>query len=766
MKGRRHDRPTDKLRLTLLGGVDLTDNRGHRLQSVLSQPKRVALLTYLAVEGRDRLLRRDELTTVFWPRRNDERARKALRDALYFLRRALGDDVLLTPGDEVGLDWDRFECDAVELLEAVEAGYEERARDVYGGELLPGFHISGSVAFEEWLERTRRALGRGAALQSTAKVRGSSQAVRYQIGSLGWILTSIGVATLLAVALVRIGDPSTAAMDPEALQRRLVVLPFENRTDLDSLDLVGHVVAEHISDVALRAALTPVMPALDARQALAQVAGEGEDSRATTTTIAELTRSRYVISGSFRMIDDDLEFTGRLTDVERGALLAATDPVRAPAPDPMRAIEAAASTLLGALGTAVDTVFAPFEGAFASPSYAAYRAFAIGAEKMVQGLWAESSESFRRAVRESPTFVLAHYAGWNAARDAGQREVMDSLVAAALYLEPSSRFERLLLMDLGAEHRGIWSVALDANRELARMAPGVFEYRAAWVASNLGRYQEAKERLEAIDPQRGFVAGWVPYWIFLTSSYHALGEYERELETARKAAERFSIGCCWAPHMEARALAARGSGEEALEEVRAVVGLGPLEWSGMVQLIQAAEFAAHGHHDLATTARLEVIESFRPVEVMPGLPGSMADWIPDGHVLADALLYTDSFDAAEGFYRQLATAQPEWILWKGHLGVLAARRGDEAGARRIADELAHMDSGAWQGGNTGWRARIASTLGDQEEATRLIKVALAQGLTRVSDHWRGIEGIDLHGDPDLLSLRGYPPFDELARPQG
>ena len=111
---RRDERGGGRIRLTLLGRIDLSDSSGRRNQSVLSQPKRVALLAYLAVEGRNRLVRRDELTGVFWPRRSDRRGRKALRDALYFLRRSLGDDVIVTPGDEVGLDWDRIECDAAE----------------------------------------------------------------------------------------------------------------------------------------------------------------------------------------------------------------------------------------------------------------------------------------------------------------------------------------------------------------------------------------------------------------------------------------------------------------------------------------------------------------------------------------------------------------------------------------------------------------------------------------------------------------------------
>src|ERR671927_225158 len=87
----------------VLGAVSLRGAGGRELRSVLAQPKRVALLAYLAAAHR-RFHRRDSLVALFWPELDQEHARAALRQALYSLRRPLGDGALESRGDdEIGL---------------------------------------------------------------------------------------------------------------------------------------------------------------------------------------------------------------------------------------------------------------------------------------------------------------------------------------------------------------------------------------------------------------------------------------------------------------------------------------------------------------------------------------------------------------------------------------------------------------------------------------------------------------------------------------
>lgn len=150
------------VRLNALGTIDLRHEDGRRAASVLAQSKRLALLSYLTIDGPVRH-RRDTLLGVFWPDLDEPRARHALRQSLHVLRRSLGPSVVVTNGDdEVGVDSSRISCDVLELRSAVEVGNDELVLDLYRGELLPGLSIGGAPEFERWLtverERARRAV--------------------------------------------------------------------------------------------------------------------------------------------------------------------------------------------------------------------------------------------------------------------------------------------------------------------------------------------------------------------------------------------------------------------------------------------------------------------------------------------------------------------------------------------------------------------------------------------------------------------------------
>src|SRR5256885_12603278 len=100
--------------LRLLGGLDLRRSGGRELGSILTQPKRVAVLAFLAAATPYHLHRRDTLLGFFWPELDQEHARAALRQALHGLRQSLGSDVLTSRGDEeVGVDEQRLSCDEI-----------------------------------------------------------------------------------------------------------------------------------------------------------------------------------------------------------------------------------------------------------------------------------------------------------------------------------------------------------------------------------------------------------------------------------------------------------------------------------------------------------------------------------------------------------------------------------------------------------------------------------------------------------------------------
>ena len=145
------------IELSLLGLHALRGPDGRELGTLPAQPKRFALLAFLAIGATGGYHRRDSLAAMFWPDLDQFASRRALRNTLYHLRDALGDGVIVAQGDDaVAIDPTRLTCDVTRLREAVESGRYEEAVDLYRGELLAGMHFANAgEAFEEWLSRER-----------------------------------------------------------------------------------------------------------------------------------------------------------------------------------------------------------------------------------------------------------------------------------------------------------------------------------------------------------------------------------------------------------------------------------------------------------------------------------------------------------------------------------------------------------------------------------------------------------------------------------
>jgi TolB-like protein/DNA-binding SARP family transcriptional activator len=151
--------------LRTLGALQLHGPPGRDYDAALAQPKRLALLVHLAVAHRDGFTRRDTLVGLFWPNLDDAHARSALRQALTFLRRALGDDILVSRGsEEIGVSATALETDVVLFDRACDSGDFAAALQLYKGELLDGLFVTDiAPELERWIEDERARLRRRAA---------------------------------------------------------------------------------------------------------------------------------------------------------------------------------------------------------------------------------------------------------------------------------------------------------------------------------------------------------------------------------------------------------------------------------------------------------------------------------------------------------------------------------------------------------------------------------------------------------------------------
>lgn len=157
------ERDPSVIRLSVLGAVDAFDGEGHRLNTLLAQPRRVALLVMLAIESMHGGCARERLLATFWPEQTPARASTNLRQALAFLRNVVGEEVVLNHGRHaLAINWTVFACDAVDRLNALAAG---DAQSAYGanGELLAGLNLNDvGDAWEDWVAEQRRRLEKDA----------------------------------------------------------------------------------------------------------------------------------------------------------------------------------------------------------------------------------------------------------------------------------------------------------------------------------------------------------------------------------------------------------------------------------------------------------------------------------------------------------------------------------------------------------------------------------------------------------------------------
>ncbi len=130
---------------------------GAELTGLLSQRQQFALLVYLAVEGR---VTRDHLIAIFWPDREEERARHSLSQALYALRRELPEGCLKVEGDSVWLAEGLSNVDAGQLESAAARERWEDVVQLYTGPFLDQFILSGTPEFEKWQTGNRVRLSR------------------------------------------------------------------------------------------------------------------------------------------------------------------------------------------------------------------------------------------------------------------------------------------------------------------------------------------------------------------------------------------------------------------------------------------------------------------------------------------------------------------------------------------------------------------------------------------------------------------------------
>lgn len=179
------------------------------------QPRRLALMAVLAV-NHERGTSRDSLLALLWPESDTARARQALSQALYAVRRDLRESSLVEGTRLLRLNDNAIMTDIQRFRRALKSGNDELAVASYGGDFLDGVHVGAGESFERWADDQRASFARQYRDALDRLARASDQQGDYKV-SREWLQRlceadplSSRVAAQLARAFARSGDRAAA----------------------------------------------------------------------------------------------------------------------------------------------------------------------------------------------------------------------------------------------------------------------------------------------------------------------------------------------------------------------------------------------------------------------------------------------------------------------------------------------------------------------------------------------------------------------------
>jgi len=226
-----------------LGTLDLRRANGVEIDSLLAQPKRVALLAYLCLASPRGFHRRDTILGLFWPDADQTHARGSLRRALHILRVTLGENALHSRGDdEIAVNYDVLWSDTVAFEERIDSNKILEALELYRGDLLPGFFLDDAPGFNRWLDDERNRMRSSAARAAHAAAEALESEGKLT-EAVHWARRAAQLADLeersirsLVELLARVGDRAGALQVYDAFVARLAAeLEAEPSTDTREL---------------------------------------------------------------------------------------------------------------------------------------------------------------------------------------------------------------------------------------------------------------------------------------------------------------------------------------------------------------------------------------------------------------------------------------------------------------------------------------------------------------------------------------------------
>lgn len=558
------------------------------------------------------------------------------------------------------------------------------------------------------------------------------------------LLPAIALVVIVVAALLFLWKKGPN-LDPNLV----AVAIFENQTDNSGIDHLGRMTADLITQGLAETDLYETVPT----STVDTTSNEFQQGD-FIDFLAKKTGAGRVVSGTYYLRGENLQFQSQVTNTQNQKVLFALDPVIGSVNDSDKIIRILQQEVMGLMAISLDENDKAWIQLGVRPTYEAYKEWKIGVDTFNRGEQERAAKHFKQAMDLDPDFktplwlIAAYYLNYGLHKEA--EDLIDRARGIRADLDPVT--EALVLDYAEAVLRGDGESAYQALKRASDLIGSkIFNYLIALSANGLNRPREAISRLKVLDPEGPYNKNWGGYWGNFTWAYHTLGNHKEELRIARQGL-KFNPERRRFLFFEFRALTGLGRIKEIFLGLEKSLAFPPKTgWNhGRLLWETAGCLRAHGYRE----------ESFRVLNQRLSWLGDRPEeenkTRPHRYAIADTLYFLEKWEEAQEIYQGLYDENPESITSLGCLGTVAARLGDTEKAKRMSEELRNIERPYLRGTNTSWRSAIAAILGDKEQAMELIREALSEGRTYKILYW----------NINYESLEDYPPFIELKKPRG
>ncbi|MEO7963297.1 MAG: BTAD domain-containing putative transcriptional regulator, partial [Gemmatimonadaceae bacterium] len=140
------------LHINTFNGFSLHRSDGAPLREL---PRRLAAIAVLMAHGGEQGASRERMLELLWSGHDPVKARHALTQSIYSLRRAFESDEAILGTSQLSLNAELVRTDLTEFAAADQSGDDAAAVSVYRGPFLDGFFVSGAADLEQWISLRR-----------------------------------------------------------------------------------------------------------------------------------------------------------------------------------------------------------------------------------------------------------------------------------------------------------------------------------------------------------------------------------------------------------------------------------------------------------------------------------------------------------------------------------------------------------------------------------------------------------------------------------